>query len=148
MSKYRVDASFEMIGAFWKFGEENNNSFTGTLRSRGGRVRLPAAPTYSANMIADGFRSSMQTMLGQRELRRIPSICGFTSDNLCTLLQSLLLEDGGNLHFPSGRGLSAVSYVPAKSKKACPKRHPEMPLVDRGDVRRNGVASNVLGGER
>jgi hypothetical protein len=121
MSKYRVDASFEMIGAFWKFGEENNNSFTGTLRSRGGRVRLPAAPTYSANMIADGFRSSMQTMLGQRELRRIPSICGFTSDNLCTLrnLCSLKTEETFTFHLA---GASAqYPMFPQKAKKLAPK---------------------------
>jgi ApeA N-terminal domain 1 len=115
MAKYRIDDSFEIIGAFWKFGQQND-SFTGTLRSHKGRVQVLAAPAYIANMDGDAFRTAIQqTLNGQRDLKRISSICGFTTDNLCTLLECLVLEQGGNIHFPTGQRLSGVSYIAART---------------------------------
>src|ERR1700685_4079867 len=111
MTKYRIDSSFERIGAFWRFGQQNEN-FTGTLRSRNGQARLLSAPSYIANMDSGAFRAAIQqTLNGQRNQKSIPSICGFTTDNLCTLLDCLVLDHGGNVHFPTGQRLSGVSYT-------------------------------------
>jgi hypothetical protein len=131
MKKYRIDHSFEMIGAFWKFGQQNE-TFTGTLRSLKGRARLLAAPSYSANMDSDGIRAAMQMLGGQRELTRIPSICGFMTGSSCTLLDSLILNNGGNLDFPTGQRLSAVSYAPAKVVMGLHVESLETPSIEQG----------------
>lgn len=114
MTKYQVNDSFEMVGAFWKFGQQEDN-FTGTLRSRKGRVQVLAAPSYIAKMDGDAFRAAMQTLNGQRDLKRISSICGFTTDNQCTLLNPLVSDGRGYTSFPTGAKLSAVSYIATRT---------------------------------
>lgn len=114
MTKYRIDDSFEMIGAFWKFGQQDD-SFTGTLRSRKGRVRLLAAPSYIAKMDGDAVRAAVQALNTSRDLKRISSICGLTTDNHCSLLNPLVSDDGGYTSFPTGARISAVSYTATRT---------------------------------
>jgi ApeA N-terminal domain 1 len=113
MTKYRIDDSFEMIGAFWKFGQQED-SFTGTLRSRKGRVQVLAAPSYIAKMDGDAVRAAVQELNTPRDLKRISSICGLTTDNQCTLL-NLVSDGGGYTSFPTGARLSAVTYTATRS---------------------------------
>jgi hypothetical protein len=114
MGEYRIDDSFEMIGAFWRFGQRDD-SFTGTLTSRKGRVEILTSPSYTAKLDENAVRDAFKFINNDRDLQRIPSLCGFTSGDRCTLLNSLTLDGGGNTNFPTGQKISATRHIAARA---------------------------------
>ena len=133
MGKYRIDDSFDMIGAFWKFGQQDD-SFTGTLTSRKGRVETLAAPSYIAKLGDNAFRDAFKEINGDRDLKRIPSLCGFTTDNRCTLLNSLVLDGGGNTNFPTGQKISSTRYIAARTVMGLHVESADAKAIDKGAI--------------
>jgi hypothetical protein len=113
MSKYRVDDSFEMIGGFWRSGQEDER-FTGTLTSRKGLVEIYASPRY-ADLDDVALRASMEEINNLSDLSQIDAICGFTTDNKCTLLNSVVLDGGGVTNFSSRQRVSRKRYRAART---------------------------------
>jgi hypothetical protein len=112
MGEYRIDESFEIIGAFWRFSHPDE-TFTGTLISRKGRVEVMAAPSYEANLDGDAFLADLLAINTERNVERIPSICAFTTDKRCTLLNCLIL-DGPGLTGAEQR-ITATRYIPSRT---------------------------------
>jgi hypothetical protein len=108
MSKYRLDESFEIIGGFWIFGQEDKK-FTGTLSSRKGLVEIQTSPTY-AELDDAALRASMLELSGTTDIQQINAICGFTTDKRCTLLNSVILDGGGLTDFSSRRQVQRKLY--------------------------------------
>jgi len=108
MSKYRLDESFEIIGGFWVFGQEDKK-FTGTLSSRKGLVEIQTSPTYS-ELDDAALRASMLELSGTTDIQQISAICGFTTDKRCTLLNSVILDGGGLTDFSSRRQVQRKLY--------------------------------------
>ena len=108
MTKYRVDDTFKMIGAFWRYGEPDQK-FPGTLTSREGVVEIMTAPVFSV-LDKDAVRKSVSKMNRGPSLDLIPSICGFTTDNDCTLFASVMLDGGSLTHFPKRMEITANRY--------------------------------------
>src|ERR1039458_7333132 len=108
MSKYRLDESFEIIGGFWVFGQEDKK-FTGTLSSSKGLVEIQTSPTYS-ELDDAALRASMLELSGTTDIQQISAICGFTTDKRCTLLNSVILDGGGLTDFSSRRQVQRKLY--------------------------------------
>lgn len=105
--KYRVDDTFEMIGAFWKFPEPDQK-FTGTLKSRNGLVECVSAPTYSPEIDRAALKEHWNGL--DRPFNVIPAICGFTTKDVCTVFDSIELDGGGLLHFPTNQQLASSRF--------------------------------------
>jgi hypothetical protein len=114
MGEYRIAGSFKLIGAFWKPGQPDA-SFTGTLTSRNGGVEALSSPLYTNKLGEEAVREEFKALFSDRDLKRIPALQGFTTDNRCTLLNVLVLEGGGNTNFPTGQKLSALRYIAART---------------------------------
>ena len=108
MSKYRVDESFEIIGAFWICGHEDKK-FTGTLSSRKGLVEIQTSPAYS-DLDDAALHTSMLDLTGTVDLQQINAICGFTTDKRCSLLNSVILDGGGLTDFSSRQQVQRKLY--------------------------------------
>lgn len=104
-----MDDSFEMmIGGFWRPGQEDKK-FTGTLVARKGLVEIYTAPDYADRDDFD-FRASIEEINNLTEFSQVDAICGFTTDNKCTLLNSLIMDGGGLTDFPSKQKVSQNRY--------------------------------------
>lgn len=113
MTEYRIDDNFDLIGGFWKYGSPND-VFTGTMTARKGVVKILTAPVY-VDLDAATSRVSMEEMFKQSDLEQIPSICGFTADNRCTLFNSTVFDGGGLINLPTQQKISAKRYSPART---------------------------------
>jgi hypothetical protein len=111
---YDLNASYEIIGAFWPYGKPDQK-FTGSLSSEKGRLLLKAAPIYKASAPSDAAHERFLSLNEVQELSRIESIVGYTSEGPCTLLSSLALDDGGIVDFRLDSELRASSTVPPRS---------------------------------
>jgi hypothetical protein len=113
--KYRINESFELIGAFWR-PDDRDKTVTGTLTSRGGRVEVITAPSYIANLEGDAVRDVLLSINNLTNPERIPILHGATSDKWCTLINSLVLDDRrGTTNFPLGYQISATRIIPART---------------------------------
>lgn len=104
MKNYKISDDFEMIGAFWKPGEPDTK-FTGTLNCERGRVELISSPAY----LKPG---KSEYLFDEGKHERIPVLWAFTSENNCTLLNSLVLHGSGNTNHDLGHKISSTRYLP------------------------------------
>ena len=74
---YRINDTFEIIGAFWK-PITPDDKFTGTLTSNKGRVSLSTAPNYGSAFLSD-VDKAMITLRGG-PFPRAEGFLGFTQD--------------------------------------------------------------------
>lgn len=114
MGKYRIAGDFRLMGAFWRFGEKND-SFTGTLTCKKGRIEVLSSRIYTSELGDEAARKEFEALLGGTKLERIASLCGFTDDNRCTLFHCLVLDGGGLTNFSTRQKLSAMRYLAART---------------------------------
>jgi hypothetical protein len=108
MRKYRLDSNFELIGGFWRYGTPDQ-TFTGTVSSRSGRVDLLTAPTLKP-LNQNAFREAFLAANNRREFEPIGTICGFTTERRCSLLGTVVIDDEGLNDFPSQQQVHARRY--------------------------------------
>ena len=108
MANYRLDSSFEMIGAFWHY-DSPDEKFTGTLRSRKGTAEVLTAPIYT-ELDDVSLRAQMEAFGSDRPFARLPSICGFTKQGNCTLLYCSNLNNEGTIDLASRQQISSVKW--------------------------------------
>ena len=101
MTKYRIDASFDLIGGFWHF-EEPDEKLTGTLSCKNGLGEFVSSPVYT-KLDESAYREAFRNMTGDQILQPVGTILGFTTDKKCTLLDCYTLQDDGLTHFPHVR---------------------------------------------
>jgi hypothetical protein len=92
MKTYRLDASLNLIGAFWP-PSDTNDVMTGTLSTLGGHHYLLAAPRFK-RLDADEARAAFLEFGTAPTLRRIDTLLGQTGAGLCTLFH--LVEATGD----------------------------------------------------
>lgn len=114
MTRYRVNANFEMVGAFWPYAKPED-VVTGVLSSQNGKVSLLTSPTYSSVLGADTLSEAVRQMNGAQGPRRTPSLCGFSTDSVCTLLDPIIMDGGGLTDFSSGQRVTANRFEMART---------------------------------
>src|SRR5580698_4188292 len=92
--KYRFNASFRAIGAFWPFGQPDR-MFTGVLSAERGKLSLASAPVYCAQNVAEAWADFFNSLGSDGAFERTESFCGFTSEGDCSLLSAALINEGG-----------------------------------------------------
>ena len=108
MTKYRIDASFDLIGGFWHF-EEPDEKLTGTLSCKNGLGEFISSPVYT-KLDESAYREAFRNMTGDQILQPVGTILGFTTDKKCTLLDCYTLQDDGLTHFPTSEQLAAKRF--------------------------------------
>lgn len=108
---YRVNASFEMPGAFWP-PDASDQVFTGTLTARKGRVTLTSAPIYKTGCDPNEMVGSFANAVNNRQPPpTIPSLLGYSKSGDCTLLSVLPIgSDRGRSELATGRSLVTGDY--------------------------------------
>ena len=130
MTDYKMNASFEMLGAFWKY-DNPGEKFTGTLSARKGSVTLVTAPTYTEGESArEAMHARMLAFNSRKPLPRVASICGYVKDGDCTLLASVQLDGGSTSNFSTGRSVDAVRYCPEAAIMGLHLESVTTPVVD------------------
>lgn len=104
---YRINDTFEIIGAFWK-PITPDDKFTGTLTSNKGRVSLSTAPNYGSAFLSD-VDKAMITLRGG-PFPRAEGFLGFTQDGECSLLAAIMLNEGGLTDFSTNRKVTNQNY--------------------------------------
>lgn len=94
MKKFPLNASFEVVGGFWKSGNPNE-VIAGTLSCHEGRLEFLTSPTFNRLSDAD-LRRLIEAFNAPRELPPIDALWGYTSDGRCTLLH-LMQNTGAGL---------------------------------------------------
>ncbi len=72
------------------------------------------APVYS-DLDPAAYRATMEEINSETSLSQTDAICGFTTDNKCTLLNSVILDGGGLTNFSSGQKVSRKRYRAART---------------------------------
>lgn len=91
MKKYRLNATFAVVGGFW-LPDKPAEPMTGNLRADRGRVRLLRSPSFK-ELTDDELRQAWLTLGAMDDAPRIAALCGHTKDGRCTLLH-LVAEIG------------------------------------------------------
>ena len=108
MTKYRIDASFDLIGGFWH-SDRPDEKLTGTLTCKNGLGQFVSSPTYT-KLDDAAYREAFRNMTFDQILQPVGTILGFTTDKNCTLLGCYALQDVGLTHFPTSEQVAAKHF--------------------------------------
>jgi hypothetical protein len=112
MKKYKINESFALAGAFWRFDNPQTVT-TGDISSQEGRLKLAAAPTFN-RLNSEALVKAFQDFGAKTEAVEIDSLCGHTLEGSLqhhpsTLFARLQITSTRDV---ATRSWSARSFVP------------------------------------
>src|ERR1039457_1851266 len=108
---YRTDASFDVVGGFWR-PDAPQTIETGTLRSDDGRLTLAMSPTYGT-LDRTALIEAFGAVGSPSEISETSCLCGNTRIGRCTLLNLFGGDNKGILDAGQNIQINANEFEPS-----------------------------------
>lgn len=106
--KYRIDADLKLAGVFWPPSHPDEKT-AGSISSESERIEFLHAPSF-AKLDSETMRKAFRRIGTMPEASESESLCGFTKEGPCTLLDLDFIGDDGTTDFSRGHAITANRF--------------------------------------